>query len=188
MTFYLLRHASTTANEEMLYDSRRDSALSANGRTQASGLVSSLSEYKYDAIFVTPLSRTRETLAPYVKAIETPLPPIIEEVLMIERDLGEITGRNQGEGAIEKDMVRQNVTDRFAWIPPGGESLNMVMSRVQKFYERLKQDYAGKSVLIVSHRNPLRCLELIILGRPMADYDRDDPPKQSPATLRVYEI
>jgi len=186
MKLYLLRHASTSDSENSINGSRTDTPLSETGLKQAQDLVSKLSENKYDLIIVSPLQRTRQTIEPYLSSVGQGNIKI--DGLTTERDLGVFTNSRKGDGKIKADVQKQG-GDRISWKPENGESILDVYERAKLFVQKLRTEYSeNSSILICSHKNFLRNLELLILNRPPQDFYSDAPPLLEIGEIRGYEI
>lgn len=186
-TLYLLRHCPTKDTEMGINNARVDTPLSEKGIIQAQNLAKKISENKYDLVIVSPLQRTYQTIKPFLGTLEKP-PQVITEELVTERDLGKLTGTVVGDGAIP-NAIEESGLSKTEWKPEEGESTHEVYLRATKFYEKLK-DYPFESVLICSHQNFLRCLELVVQGKEINDenYYSENPPRLEAGELRKYVL
>ncbi len=186
-TIYLVRHCPTKDTEQGINNARVDTPLSEKGQIQADNLVAKISENKYDLIIVSPLQRTYQTVKPYLSTLERPI-QIITDELCTERDLGKLTGTVVGDGVIP-NAIEESGLSKTEWKPEGGESTKEVYARATKFFEKLK-DYPSKSILICSHQNFLRCLELVIQGKEVNDenFYSENPPRLETGEIRKYVL
>jgi len=157
MKIYLLRHTETHNPDNIDYY-RTDLELSKKGKKQAKELVKKLNRHRFDVIFASPMKRTRQTISPFLKTLENP--KVIYENLIIERDAGEFNGKYPKRFFI--NYCLNNNLNRISFRPKNGESLLDVAERAKEFLRLIKKNYKGKSVLVVSHGNVLRCLEGLI--------------------------
>jgi broad specificity phosphatase PhoE len=157
MKIYLLRHTEACNPNNIDYY-RTDLELSKKGKEQAEGLVKKLNRHRFDVIFVSPMKRTRQTVAPFLKTLKNP--KVIYEDLLIERHTGEFNGKYPKNCFL--NYCLKNNLNRISFRPKDGESLFDITKRAKKFLKIIKKDYKDKSVLIVSHGNVLRCLEGLI--------------------------
>lgn len=186
-TIYLLRHCQTFESEHGINGSRVDSPLSENGQKCATELVQQLSEYKFDLIVVSPLQRTQQTVQPFIDSLQQP-PKIQIEPLVTERDLGKFTNSKTNDGQISNDIRAQGV-GKTNWIPEGGESTAWVGIRAKEFLEIVKNRHE-ESILLCSHLNFLRCLELVALEEPVDDehYYSEKSTLLKPGELRILQL
>lgn len=186
-TIYILRHCSTADSEKGINGSQTDTPLSDLGLLQAKQSISKISQYNYDLIFISPLQRTKQTIEPYLDTLKVQ-PEIIIEPLTIERDLGVLTNTITGDGKVPASMAASGKT-KVEWIPEGGESTVMVYKRAKEFLEKLKSRNE-QNILVCSHQNFLRCLELILTDQPIDDehFYNENPPRLEPGEIRKYEF
>ena len=187
MILYLLRHALIPENELGINGAQTDSLLSKKGEKQARLLVETLSQQVYDTYIVSSLQRTLQTLAPYLATQVNP--DVAVDSLVIERDLGRLTNSVKGDGKKESSILESGVSE-VKWCPPGGESIADVSLRARTFLTKITTDYENKTVLLCSHRNFIRCLELLILKKPLTvdTYFHESPTIIENVELRRYEI
>jgi len=183
MKLYLLRHALIPENENGINGSWTDSALSEKGEAQARDLTGVLSRNTYDLFIVSPLQRTQQTIQPYLDTLGNP--EVLVDELVIERNLGDLTNTIKGDGKIEKS-IRESGLNKIEWRPSSGESIVDVYGRAKTFFEKIKKQYPNKTLLICSHRNFLRCLELVVLHKSIEDFYIEEPPM--PAIIKNVEL
>jgi len=184
MKLFLLRHLPTRDNELNINGSRTNTPLSETGLKLAQDLITKLSVNKYDLFIVSPLQRTQQTIQPFLDTLENP--KIIIDPLINERDLGLLTNSRRDDGQVAKHQTEQGVS-KTAWIPPQGESVYDVQNRAKIFLEKLR-DLKEESVLVCSHQIFLRCLEMLILNKPIETAYQDPLPLFENGELRLYEI
>ena len=51
-------------------------------------------------------------------------------------------------------------------VPPQGESLEQVCKRTKSFVTKAKKTWAGKTIVVVSHVNPIKAIVRTALGAP----------------------
>jgi broad specificity phosphatase PhoE len=168
-TFVMLRHGVTAATERKAFSGSggtADPELTETGRDQAHRAAAWLAERSsIDAIVASPMRRTRETAAAAADVLG--LPVEIDEGL-IETAFGDWDGHTFAE-------IQERWGDEVtAWLadstiaPPGGESMDSVFERVAAARDRLLADYAGRTVLVVSHVTPIKMLVRLALDAPMS--------------------
>lgn len=166
-TFVLLRHGETALTPEKRFSGSggADPELSAAGRAQAERVAAALAARgTVQAIVSSPLKRCQETAR--TVAARLGLDVRIEEGLR-ETDFGAWEGMTFGE-------VRERFPDDMnAWLASskaeptgGGESFAAVARRVTATRDRLVGQYAGRTVLLVTHVTPIKTLVRLALGAP----------------------
>ncbi|WP_455359437.1 bifunctional RNase H/acid phosphatase [Streptomyces sp. SYSU K21746] len=166
-TLVLLRHGETALTPQKRFSGSggSDPELSAVGRRQAEAVASVLAARgTVQAVVTSPLKRCRETAE--VVATRLGLDLRIEDGLR-EADFGAWEGLTFAE-------VRERFPDDLdAWLaspkaaPTGsGESFAAVARRVAATRDKLVAQYAGKTVLLVTHVTPVKTLVRLALGAP----------------------
>ena len=149
MKLFVARHGKTVWNEQNRVCGRTDVELTEKGIDQAKMLAQEAKQQKLDIIISSPLKRARETAE--IVAGECQIPVVIEDRL-IEQDYGIY------EGVDRKDEAFLSNKRNFAYKYPGGESMMQVACRVYGLLDEIKEQYAGKTVLLVCHGGVCRII------------------------------
>jgi broad specificity phosphatase PhoE len=166
--FHLLRHGEHVLRGRVLAGRTPGVGLSARGRLEIAAVADRLADEKIEALYASPLQRTRETAE--ILAARFDLPIEYRDDLL-ELDFGEWTG-------LTFDAVRADerwrlwTTCRSIASVPGGESMREVQARVVRALFELRQAHRNGTVLIVSHGDVIRALLLFALGMPLDFYSR----------------
>lgn len=155
MKIVLVRHAETPENIEGKLQGIHHDGFTEKGYQHLRDLKKQLDLYYFDIAFVSDLPRTLET-AKYVLYRRENI--ILEEKLIREKSSGTFAGIPVKD--VNWDVLSGNFSTRK---PPGGESLNDVQRRVNKFLNKL-QKTNHKNVLVVSHGTFLKLLTGRIMG------------------------
>ncbi|MFF4740654.1 bifunctional RNase H/acid phosphatase [Streptomyces sp. NPDC001262] len=166
-TFVLLRHGETALTPQKRFSGSggSDPELSPAGRRQADAVAAALAARgTVQAVVTSPLRRCRETAA--TVAARLGLEVRVEEGLR-ETDFG------AWEGLTFAEVRERHPADLDAWLAStkaaptgGGESFAAVARRVSQTRDRLLEQYAGRTVLLVSHVTPVKTLVRLALGAP----------------------
>ena len=180
---YFVRHGQTEWNAEGRYQGAKDIPLNEVGRGQADlngGLLRDLllrssrraTDFRW---YVSPLSRTRETMARIRSRFAPPLPEVTADDRLIEISFGIYEGRLHTELAAG-EMTIAGERDQNFWYfrPPEGESYDDLAQRVTSFGNAL----AGPSI-VVAHGGILRVLRHLIEGFPRGEAVNWFPPQDS---------
>lgn len=166
-TVILLRHGVTDNTLRKLFcgSGGTDPGLNTTGEEQASRAADWIKRQgNVDAVVSSPLRRTRET-AGFVGrelGLDVDLEPGIAEAAFGEWDgfsFAEILDRWPDE--------IQSWLGSTAIAPPGGETFDSVYERVLVARDRLLRDYAGKTIVAVSHVTPIKMMVRLALDAPM---------------------
>lgn len=113
---------------------------------------------------ISPLLRTRQTLAAIAAAGGTSADPLIE-VDFIEQSFGDWEGFGWAQmQARDPDYYTQFWTDPTRNAPPGGESFASQIKRTAAGIERLSTRFAGCDIVCVSHGGTIRAACAYALG------------------------
>jgi probable phosphoglycerate mutase len=149
----LLRHGQSASFVEgqpfELVDGQGNPPLSAHGHEQAQLVALRLRTVPIDAIYVTPLQRTLQTIEPLAVAIG--IEPAIERDLR-EVHLGEWEGGLYRKMAAERHpaFAEMNATQDWGAVP-GAETSTQLRTRVRRAIERIHANHPGQRVIAVSH-------------------------------------
>lgn len=169
----LLRHGETEWSASGQHTGRTDIPLTAAGEKQARFAGTTLADYRFAAVFTSPLARARRTaeLAGYPDAV-------VDEDLA-EWDYGPVDGRTSHDVSAELGREFLIFDDGVRVLPPSaehgdgrpGETLEEVAARATRVVARAEQVLAGRSeggsggdVLLVAHGHLLRVLATVWLG------------------------
>jgi GH25 family lysozyme M1 (1,4-beta-N-acetylmuramidase) len=132
MKIVLVRHGQTEDNFEGIMQGTRNVMMNDTGRRQCKKLREKLSDKKFDVCYMSPLVRCVET-AFILVGDKTEM---IRDDRLIERDLGELEGKNRDVYDIEKYWNYDlNSSDS------GVESVRSVIDRCRDFLEYITSKY-----------------------------------------------
>jgi probable phosphoglycerate mutase len=179
--FHLLRHGEHVLRGRVLAGRTPGVGLSARGRLEIAAVADRLAEEQIDALYSSPLQRTRETSEILSARLELPVEYRDD---LLELDFGEWTG-------LTFDAVRTDErwqlwgTCRSIATVPGGESMRQVQERAVKTLLQLRQAHRDGKVLIVSHGDVIRAALLFALGMPLDFYSRIEVGLASLNTIHI---
>ena len=152
----LLRHGQTELSVDRRYSGRGNPALTELGRRQADAAARYLGDMGgIDAVLSSPLQRAQDTAD--AAANQLGLDVIVDDDL-IETDFGAWEGLTFTEAAQRDPDVHGHWLRDTGVTPPGGESFDTVAERVRRARNRIIADYAGSTVLVVSHVTPIKTM------------------------------
>ena len=132
-----------------LVDGQGDPELAPEGRRQAERLCERLAGDHLDAIYVTPLRRTRQTAALLARRLG--LEPRVEPGLR-EVHLGEWEGGLFRKMAADNTPVVQRMFAEERWdVIPGAENHDAFAERVEESLTRLAAAHAGGRIAVFTH-------------------------------------
>jgi probable phosphoglycerate mutase len=186
---YLVRHGATQLTAEDRFSGDIGVDLSDEGRWQATQLGVRLRDHHLDAIYCSPLSRTRETARLIAEQLADG-PGV--DAIGLRDGLREIS-HGHWEGLSRRDVEARYGAEYAAWeqdpftfAPTGGESGVAVLARALPVLREIVTAHVGQRVLVVSHKATIRLLLCSLLGVDARGYrDRLD---QAPACLNVLDF
>ena len=153
---FIFRHAGTTDNSRGIFSGWRDPDLTLKGLSQAQKIAEQLKRYQIDYAFTPHLKRARKTLEIVLQG--HPSTPVFIDDRLIERCYGLLQGKDKRKMENENPDYYAQIHRGYGFVPPEGESLEMVEKRVISFLEQLK-DWLKQNpgnVAISCHNNSVR--------------------------------
>lgn len=182
--FHLLRHGEHVLRGRVLAGRTPGVGLSARGRAEIAAVADRLAGEKIEALYSSPLQRTRETAEILSQRLDLPV-QYREDVL--ELDFGEWTG-------LTFDAVRADErwrlwsTCRSIATVPGGESMRQVQERAVRALCEMRLAHPDDRVLIVSHGDVIRAALLFALGMPLDFFSRLEIGLASLSTIQIDDF
>ncbi|MEA2064798.1 MAG: class I tRNA ligase family protein [Patescibacteria group bacterium] len=156
----MARHGKTDWNEKGIMQGQFDIPMNKLGEKTTFKLRDKFKNEKIDLIITSPLKRAKKT----AEILNVNGVKIIEDDRLKEHYYGELQGKKRADVLKEdpniKILEKNNAT--FWMEIPGGESYEDVRKRVNNFIEDMKKKYAGKTILVVSHEDPLDMIHAIL--------------------------
>lgn len=155
-SIYVVRHAHVHNPGDVLYGRLPRFHLSEMGFHQAQQLADFLSPRRIDAVYTSPLLRARQTAATILDSL--PGVPSHRSGLLLEVR----TGYQGSPNSIMK-------TGFSFYEPPlveTDESMAMVYERMSRFLTRAVHRHPGRSIVAVSHGDPIAIMRLGLLQQP----------------------
>lgn len=157
----LVRHGQTPTTGQSLPGRAPGLHLADAGREQAAAVAARVAELKkVDAVYASPLERTRETATPIAKAMKQRVK--IDRGLL-ECDFGTWTGKKLKDLAKKPEWrTVQRYPSGFRF--PDGESFTEMQDRMTGTLRTLAERHRGGVVVAVSHADPIKAAAAHALG------------------------
>lgn len=183
MIIYLIRHAQTVHNKKgKVFSGKSDVLLSDKGKEEAGNLKKSGILKDVKEIYITPLTRTRQT-ADILFPEEIPRHTVKE---LAEMDFGDYEGRILEEENTEDEVFSKWMNDPESLTFPKGDSFK---DHAEEAFKALK-DIAEKSnedcIAVISHATTIRLIITQLLGKSLNTF-REIPCENCSVTKVVYE-
>lgn len=152
----LLRHGQTELSVQRRYSGRGNPPLTELGRRQADAAAGYLADHGgIAAVVSSPLERAVATATAAADKLGL---PVTVEADLIETDFGAWEGLTFSEAAQRDPDLHGRWLRDTSLAPPDGESFDAVAERVRRARSRIVADYAGATVLVVSHVTPIKTM------------------------------
>lgn len=157
----LVRHGQTPTTGKLLPGRAAGLHLADAGREQAERVATRLAELKkIDAVYASPLERTRETAAPIGKVLKQ---KVNIHKGLLECDFGDWTGAQLSDLMKKPEWAtvqRAPSTFRF----PNGESFTEMQTRMVSALDDIRARHPGGTVVCVSHADPIKAAVAHAMG------------------------
>lgn len=153
---YFVRHGEVENPERIKYGRLPGFPLTAKGAAEAQRLAEELWGKGIQAIFCSPLLRTRQTAQPIAQKLGL---GIIFDDRLLERDHGKYTG-SKIEDYLRGEYWRY-----------GGETLESCGNRVIDFLDDVKSQNKYRTITVVGHEGPIIMAILNLAGKTEDNYD-----------------
>jgi phosphoserine phosphatase len=181
----LVRHGQTAWNQgagEERFRGRTDLPLDGTGIDQANALTDRLRHEPIDAIYTSPLQRTRQTAAPLASALDLTLEP---EQGLLDIDYGQFQGLSRSEAAAAYPELYKLWLSRPSQVRfPNGESLDDVQTRLKSMLDRIAGAHPNQTVVLAGHQMANKVLACTLLG---IDLDQVWRIRQDTASINYYQ-
>ena len=165
----LVRHGTTPTTGKVLPGRARGLHLSDHGREQAERAAERIGELgKVQAVYASPLERARETAAPIGRAVHK---PVRIERGLLECDFGQWTGASLKRLMKKPEWSTvQRTPSAFRF--PDGESFLEMQTRIIDAVDTIRRRHPGKTVVCVSHADPIKAYVAHAMGTPLDLFQR----------------
>lgn len=165
----LVRHGTTPTTGKILPGRARGLRLAESGKEQARRVAERVAELgTIAAIYSSPLERARETASPIARALGK---PVRIERGLLECDFGDWTGQSLRRLMKNPEWATvQRAPSMFRF--PHGESFVEMQTRMVDAIDRIRRRHAGKTVVCVSHADPIKALVAHATGTPLDLFQR----------------
>jgi probable phosphoglycerate mutase len=161
--FGLIRHAQTDWNREKKIQGHSDSALTANGKKQASSWGRRLFQFPWDRLLASDSGRALTTAERINAFLNIPLET---DPRLREQDWGDWVSKTIPQIQTEAyQVLEEQINAGWNFCPPGGESRDSVLERSQEALMEAADRYPGDNLLVVTHEGVIKCLVYYLCGR-----------------------
>lgn len=155
---FFLRHGEVENPKNILYGRLPGFSLSEDGIKSIEEIAQELKSKNIDYLYTSPMRRTRETTE--ILAQELKLKPKISRLLIETDDI---------HAGISLEIFKRDIQPNLyddQYVKKGQESINSQAERMFRFVKIMERQYTGKTILAVSHGDPIMILKAKVLGVP----------------------
>ena len=156
-------HGTTVDNENKISSGWSDPTLSSLGIKQSKELTKQTDNIKFDAVFTSDLSRAIDS----ADITWGDKYPTFQDRRLRECNYGKLNGRPSRE---VEPLQDKSITKPM----PGGESYEMIKTRVANFLDDVRKEYDNKHIAIVAHKAPQLALDVLLRGKTWQQAFADD--------------
>lgn len=168
--WYFMRHGQIPSNVLKIYSGRSEETLTDEGRRQVKEACGELKQIPIDAIFSSPLIRTRQTAEIVAGSIGDDVPIHIADCFN-ELQMGpwegmaeaEVSNRYPDEWALWNKSPAELVLD-------GRETLAQLQDRLIDGMRNIEREYEYESILVTTHVAVIRVMLLKATNRDLNEY------------------
>lgn len=165
MKIFLVRHGETQANVNKLFNGRNEKDLNAKGVSQAEKLSSQIKNIPIDLIISSPLKRTVQT----ARILNAKNLEIMVDDRLIERDFKKLTLKPTNLIKNKDNLYNLGSYEEVEGI----EAFQSIYDRVENFICDIKNKYAGKNILVVTHRDIIVAFQMYFEKKRLSEYPKN---------------
>jgi len=183
MELILIRHGETDWNKESIFRGHEDVRLNATGIAQADAAAETLKDKVFEAVYSSPLKRAMVT----AKRIAAP------HEIEVRDKFGFVDinyGLWQGKRESSVKEMHPKLYERWLSSPakvkfPGGESVKKSWKRVNTALREVLFLHGTGSVVIVTHRIPLKFMTTYLLGKRLVEFN---DVVHDPCAISIFDV
>ncbi|UCE91415.1 MAG: histidine phosphatase family protein [Methanobacteriota archaeon] len=183
MELIIIRHGETAWNRERVFRGMRDIRLSQQGIAQADATAAALKDKVFDAIYSSPLKRSLVTARRIAKPHEI---AVRETIGFADISYGSWEGLQEDTVASQYSKLLEKWKESPAKVKfPNGESIKKAWKRVNSSLREIIWTHGTGTVVIVSHRIPVKLMTAYLSGRKrdaIGEYRHD------PCAISVFKV
>ncbi|MDQ3076791.1 MAG: class I tRNA ligase family protein, partial [bacterium] len=171
--YFIIRHGEAENNKQNILscDPENVHCLTDNGVRQVEEAVQKLQDKKIDLIISSDLFRTKQTAELIQKKLNLSKDSLILDERLREYNFGDYN--KKGVDSWHTYWATKKWGDINEKVP-GGESPQDVLNRVASFINEIDSKYNDKTILIVSHNDPIRFLISVVQGNDISKISKDE--------------
>lgn len=179
----LVRHGETDWNKGGIFRGHEDVKLNQVGIAQAEATAKALKSKVFEAVYTSPLKRSLVTARRIALPHEM---EVREDIDLLDMNFGIWQGRTEAWARERYPKLLDKWYNRPASMKfPGGESVKKAWKRINKRLLDILSTHSLGTVVIVTHRVPLKIMTAYLLNKGMNDIHQV---RHDPCAISVFEI
>ncbi|OGZ16141.1 MAG: hypothetical protein A3G11_00490 [Candidatus Lloydbacteria bacterium RIFCSPLOWO2_12_FULL_51_9] len=184
-TYLLMRHGEAENNTLNVLSGELENRhhLTEQGKAQVREAGVQFKGKTVDLIVSSPLLRTKETAEIFAEVTGYPKEKIVFDIRLREVIFGSFEGKSPSE--YRSEFPRET---GFTRAPKGGETIAEQKKRTTSLLYELEAKYAGKTILFISHMDPLLALSAGAQGLGRDEISSRTPEENTLKNAEVHEL
>jgi len=183
MELILIRHGETDLNKQLVFRGTLDVRLNALGISQADATAEALKDRVFEAIYTSPLKRAAVTATRIAKPHDIKVR--VNDGLM-DIDFGSWQGKSEQEIASSYPGPYRRWQEKPAGVKfPSGEGVKKAWKRVVGGLREIIFLHGVGTVVIVSHRVPVKMMTAYLLGKKRGDIHEI---VHDPCAISIFDV
>ena len=179
----LIRHGETDWNKGGLFRGHEDMKLNHTGIVQSEATANALKSKVFEAVYTSPLKRALVTARRIALPHEM---EVREDLALLDLNFGIWQGRTEKWARENHPKLLDKWNNQPASMKfPGGESVKKAWKRINKGLIDVLATHSLGTVVIVSHRVPLKMMTAYLLNKGM---NQIHSIRHDPCAMSVFEI
>ena len=166
---FLIRHGEIDNPKKIIYGQNIDLPLNDKGRKQILGLAKIIQKMNYNPskIFSSPLSRAVDSAKILQEFFSIPKSQFVIDKGLADNNIPVFAGKP----VIELTKLYKKGIDEYdeQFVKKGNESKQDIMDRMYSAFQRIINGNLGKTVIVVSHGDPIRLLMFKLADKKLKD-------------------
>jgi broad specificity phosphatase PhoE len=179
----LIRHGETEWNKEGYFRGHEDVKLNADGIVQADAVADALKDKVFEAIYSSTLKRAMVT----ARRIAMPHDIAVRErPALLDINYGTWQGKKEADVALKyAPLYKRWKETPWKMKFPGGDSVKKVWKRVNTGLRELLFLHGTGTVVLVSHRIPLKMMTTYLLGKHLDEFNQV---VHDPCAMSIFQV
>jgi len=166
LKLFIVRHGESVGNKLKVTQGQTDYDLTEKGINQAKKIAERLKNERIDIVYSSDLKRAFKTMEEIIK-FHPNIKKVQSDKNLRERCKGIFQGKPKE--LLDAELVKSN-SPYYIFEPKEGESLITLYNKLFTFSDKLKVESQDNNILVVAHGEPIACILMHLLNKPVENY------------------